>query len=208
MNVGLSTNGAPIENRGRTLPSGMVQRLCREFREAGTDYCIVKTWEEAGPYISRLIKDSGAKLVVKTHLPPTMDIVLESAMKRAGVEVVSEETDHFLDVVKLADVGITSADLAIAEAGAVVLTAKSEAERLVSALPLVHVALLDGGRIVGKVEQAGKHLKTVPKESRKNRVNVVTTFIRGPSRTADIEQTIVLGVHGPHHVHVIILAED
>jgi len=69
-----------------------------------------------------------------------------------------------------------------------------------SLLPETHIAVLEAGRIVATMEQAWDRLR-VERGALPRAVN----FISGPSRTADIEQTVTLGAHGPYRVLIIIV---
>jgi L-lactate dehydrogenase complex protein LldG len=97
------------------------------------------------------------------------------------------------------DVGITTAQAAIAETGTLVLTAENERHRLVSLLPPVHIALVRSGDIYLTIGDVLQRLRGEEKMSR------AITFITGPSRTADIELTLTVGVHGPKELYVIVL---
>lgn len=96
-----------------------------------------------------------------------------------------------------ADVGITEVQWGIAETGTLVLESASERNRLASLVPPAHIALLPRSRIVGTMHDV--LARAAP------RSNQAITFITGPSRTADIELTLVVGVHGPRSLHVIII---
>jgi L-lactate dehydrogenase complex protein LldG len=69
-----------------------------------------------------------------------------------------------------------------------------------SLLPETHIAILPASRIVAGMEDAFALARAEYGELPRT-----TNFISGPSRTGDIEQTIVLGAHGPYRVHVIIV---
>jgi L-lactate dehydrogenase complex protein LldG len=98
------------------------------------------------------------------------------------------------------DVGITMAQAAIAETGTLVLESEKERHRLVSLLPPVHVAIVRSDDICLTIGDALKHLR-----GRESAMSRAITFITGPSRTADIELTLTVGVHGPKELYVIIL---
>lgn len=102
------------------------------------------------------------------------------------------------------DAGLTGAQWGIAETGSLVLVSTDERHRLASLVPPVHVALLRASRILGGLDEA---LETVSSDGPSALARAVT-FITGPSRTADIELTLVVGVHGPRELHVIVLEED
>ncbi len=96
-------------------------------------------------------------------------------------------------------VGVTGAFCAIAETGTLMLLSGPETPATSSLLPETHVAMLDPRRIVATMEDAWDLLR---KEYQ--RPPRAVNFISGPSRTADIEQTVTLGAHGPYRVLVIL----
>lgn len=96
------------------------------------------------------------------------------------------------------EAGITRAQAGIAETGTLVLDSSVEQNRLVSLVPPVHVAILDASRIYATL---GETLSALQNGAE---VSPAITFITGPSRTADIELTLAIGVHGPQEIYVII----
>ena len=97
-------------------------------------------------------------------------------------------------------VGITGCFCAVAETGTLVLLSGPETFASAALLPETHIAIVPASRIVGAMEDA-----FVLARSERGELPRATNFISGPSRTGDIEQTIVLGAHGPYRVHVIIV---
>lgn len=97
-------------------------------------------------------------------------------------------------------VGITGCFCAIAETGTLMLLSGPETYSSAALLPETHIALLPVSRIVGSMEEAFALAK-----QERGELPRATNFISGPSRTGDIEQTIVLGAHGPYRVHVILI---
>jgi L-lactate dehydrogenase complex protein LldG len=97
-------------------------------------------------------------------------------------------------------VGITGCFCAIAETGTLMLCSAPESPATVSLLPETHVAVVPVGRIVAGMEEAWalarRELGALPR---------AVNFVSGPSRTGDIEQTIVLGAHGPYRVHIVLV---
>jgi L-lactate dehydrogenase complex protein LldG len=95
-------------------------------------------------------------------------------------------------------VGITGAYCAVAETGTLMLVSGADTPASVSLLPETHVAVVAASRIVAGLEEAWdlarRELGVLPR---------AVNFVSGPSRTGDIEQTIVLGAHGPYRVHVV-----
>lgn len=96
-------------------------------------------------------------------------------------------------------VGVTDCFCAIGETGTLLLLSSPLTPKLHALLPETHICVVSQSRIVATMEDAFDRLRTergvLPRS---------TFFVSGPSRTADIEQTIVIGAHGPYRVHVII----
>ena len=103
-----------------------------------------------------------------------------------------------------ADIGITGADFAIADTGTLVLLSGPSQPRLTSLLPPVHIAILRKETIVADIHDLFRSLR---KSYEKNYDELCSciSFITGPSRTADIELNLTLGVHGPGRAIVVIV---
>lgn len=97
-----------------------------------------------------------------------------------------------------AELGISSAQAAIAETGSLLLDHRVERHRFVSLLPTTHVALVPLRALVLDLDAA---LAAV----RLGELGPALTLVTGPSRTADIELTLVVGVHGPKALHVVFV---
>ncbi|HEU4711461.1 MAG TPA: lactate utilization protein [Pyrinomonadaceae bacterium] len=96
------------------------------------------------------------------------------------------------------DVGISTAQAAIAETGTLVLDSACERHRLVSLVPPVHIAIVDASSIFRTLGEALAFIY------QNGNISPAVTFITGPSRTADIELTLAIGVHGPQELFVIV----
>lgn len=123
---------------------------------------------------------------------------LEETVKRLteGKKIASPDEPRS-DLFK-SDVGVTGAQAGIAETGTVVLDSSVDRNRLVSLVPPVHIAILDASRIYTTLGETLAALQSG------DEVSPAITFITGPSRTADIELTLAIGVHGPQELYVII----
>jgi len=97
-------------------------------------------------------------------------------------------------------VGVTGCFCAVAETGTLMLLSAPDSPATVSLLPETHIALVDTSRIVATMEDAFALLR-----AERGEVPRAVNFVSGPSRTGDIEQTIVLGAHGPCRVHLILI---
>jgi len=114
-----------------------------------------------------------------------------SVLARCGIYYESVATPD-------AAVGITGAEYALADTGTLVVMSATEA-RLASLLPPVHIAVIESSRILTGLDEL------LIQEPRPGDRTASMVLITGPSRTADIEQILVRGVHGPGEVHVVIL---
>jgi len=95
--------------------------------------------------------------------------------------------------------GISSADYGLADTGSLVMISSREEARLVSLLPPAHIAIVPASKLLTGLDEL---YRTHPKPAD---LSSSMVFITGPSRTADIEQILVRGVHGPGEVHVIVV---
>jgi len=95
-------------------------------------------------------------------------------------------------------VGVTGAFCAIAETGTLMLLSGANTPATTSLLPETHVAIIDPQRIVATMEDAWDLMRKECQQAPR-----AVNFISGPSRTADIEQTVTLGAHGPYRVLLI-----
>lgn len=125
---------------------------------------------------------------------------VSSALSSEGwnrIDVTGDRSD--VDRIASADMGITGADFGLAESGSVVLSHGRGHGRLTSLLPEIHVALLN----VDSIHRTLAHWATGGNYSPDETANLV--IVTGPSRTGDIELELNLGVHGPKHVHVVLI---
>jgi L-lactate utilization protein LutC len=116
---------------------------------------------------------------------------IEVGVKEIGVSPSASELFDY-------DVGISTAQAAIAETGTLMLDSEAERHRLVSLVPPVHIAIVNAASIcltLGEALAAAGHA---------TEISPTITFITGPSRTADIELTLAIGVHGPQELFVIV----
>jgi L-lactate dehydrogenase complex protein LldG len=98
-----------------------------------------------------------------------------------------------------ADAGITSADYALADTGTLVMLSSPAEARLISLLPPVHIAVVPKECVLSGLDELFGILP-LPADQTSSMV-----LITGPSRTADIEQILVRGVHGPGEIHVVVV---
>lgn len=158
----------------------------------GGHCAIVADETEAGEQVGKIVEKLAARRIAISD----SEIVGRLVKPGDGVEVVKNAPVDFLFD---CDLGITSAQWAIAETGTLVLESDMESHRLTSLVPPVHLCVIRAGDIR---QTMGEILELVSRE-----LSRTITFITGASRTSDIELTLAIGVHGPGELHVIVIAD-
>ena len=173
--------------------------LFRQSLEAVDGRCVIANGEsEVAQALTRIISDL-QKTRLRAQRIAISDVPLvERLMHLTDLEIEAMTVAPGAAEIFSFDVGITTAQAGIAETGTLVLDGADERHRLVSLVPPVHIAIIDATRIVATLGEA----LTLLREGKE--ISPVVTFVTGPSRTADIELTLTIGVHGPQELYVII----
>jgi L-lactate dehydrogenase complex protein LldG len=180
----------------------LVQLFCDELEKVGGHVSLAATSAELKNCLERILVREMPGLVAVSDVVATTQADLLNTLAIKILKPVDTEFETYRRELLSAGIGITTADYAIADTGTLILLSGSERHRLVSLLPPVHICLLDSQRIFPNLTQLLTHLHThvysnpSPPQA--------TTFITGPSRTADIEQTLTTGVHGPSRLEVVL----
>lgn len=135
--------------------------------------------------------------VVLVNTPEEADAAVAKLLK--GRIFIRSMASFLREDAAATEVGITSADYALADTGSLVFFSESKESRLLSLLPPCHIAVIDSSKIVASLDDV---LRLRPLPGAESSAMVVIT---GPSRTADIEMRLVRGVHGPGEIHVIVV---
>ena len=189
--IAVSLNG----NRNRSLVE-----YFRESLNNVDGHCMVVAGEDEVVASLREIVSS----LEHTPLHPRRVAVSDDAVVQRLVRQIESQVEEIAvapdaSALFAYDLGVSSAQLAIAETGTLVLQSSQERHRLVSLLPPVHIAIVDADKICETLGEALSKLR--PGESD---LSPAITFVTGPSRTADIELTLAIGVHGPQKLFVIV----
>ena len=180
-------------------PEGREGQGVRTFTErlaaVGAQCSVVRGEAEAAGALAGILSGAGARRVVGSDAPLVQRLLrpLRDRFEMAALDRLSRD-DLFA-----CDVGVTTAQWGIAETGTLVLESARERSRLLSLVPPIHVALLSTRSICASLGDALAHVRQADSHA--------ITFITGPSRTSDIELTLVVGVHGPQTVHVLLLED-
>ncbi|MCW8859213.1 MAG: lactate utilization protein [Deltaproteobacteria bacterium] len=124
---------------------------------------------------------------------------LKAVLKKAGVAVIDSD---FRAEAEQAAAGITGVNFAIADTGSLVLESTAEDIRLATTLPPIQFALLDPEKIVADGMEAVVPMRQLHKRDERNYI----AYITGPSRTADIERVLTIGVHGPKELFIFLVS--
>ena len=178
-----------------------ITRLVDLMTAMKTEVHVVESarWVET---LQELARNRGWKQLLYGPASP-LGSEIETAWKSPGDDVPSlvpyaEPVESFKKELFQIDAGITSTLGGIADVGAIVLWPTEEEPRLMSLVPPVHVAVLDAGQIQNSLAEmmaAQNWADGMPSNA---------LLISGPSKTADIEFTLVFGVHGPKELVLLI----
>jgi L-lactate dehydrogenase complex protein LldG len=176
-----------------------VSRFCQELTAAGGQAHVVADTETAIAAVLGLVRAAAARRVLlgrgavldKLDLPHRLDRTVEvTLVDRLGQTAAR-------DALFAADLGISGVAFLVAETGSVVVQARPDEPRSLSLLPPVHIAVAERSQIVPDLfdlfAALGPDLPSC------------LTVITGPSKTGDIELRLVTGVHGPGHLHVVLI---
>jgi L-lactate dehydrogenase complex protein LldG len=179
-------------------PLSLVESFKKNLEAVNGQCIVVRNELEIVRALTKIITDLQATNLRARRLAVSNAPALQRLVKLIAVEI--DElciTPSVADLFSV-DVGITTAQAAIAETGTLVLDSSRERNRLTSLVPPVHIAIIDAAQIH---ESLGETLSALQRDGE---VSPIVTFVTGPSRTADIELTLAIGVHGPQELYVIV----
>jgi L-lactate dehydrogenase complex protein LldG len=140
-----------------------------------------------------LVTEQNIRKATVWNTPRLKQLKIFTYLSYLGVELISPNSDKH--TIAQCDLGITEADYILPETGTLVLRSSAEKPRAVSLAPRVHLALVHPSMLRPDMHQVFAEAKD----------SHYLVFITGPSRTADIELTVTLGVHGPKNLYVWIM---
>lgn len=167
------------------------QRFCARLEAAGATVARLESINAVAAAIESYLQlagidkklvVSGDSLIAEIEWPPAFEV---ESRTPTGADLV----------------GLTSALCAIAETGTMMLTSGDKRPTSLNFLPDYHIVVLRENQLVTRMEDAWDKLRTSA-----GKMPRTVNFISGPSKTADIEQTVEYGAHGPRCLHVILVA--
>ena len=124
---------------------------------------------------------------------------IQKTLDNAGIPFLSEKADF----AKM-EAGITYCEYLIARLGSIMITSRQTSGRRLNVFPENHIVIAYTSQIVPDLKDALKNIK----EKYINNMPSLISVITGPSRTADIEKTLVMGAHGPKELYVFLIDEE
>lgn len=164
----------------------------QEALETAVSICCSKKGGEGDPFHGDKIKTLAAHGLNEDQFK-----VLEGLCSKNHITLVTDTLRNHGNGI---DMGITFADYAIAETGTLVINSNSEEKRLATMISDIHVALLEVSKVRATALGMSDELEALT-----SKPSSYTAFITGPSRTADIERVLAIGVHGPLELHIVLL---
>ena len=214
---GLSEDLARLEEEAHQLrervtsnQGELVDRLAEVAALRGWQVKRTPDPEEAMAHVQSLAQDQGAERIVRSSQDVFDVVPVDTALTASGVTVTEiahgagRSRDSLRQEIVAAGIGITGVDYAIAETGSAIVLPRAGLSRLVSLVPPVHIALVRPEDVIESLDDLFL-LRKLEYLRNGGDMGRYLNFITGPSRTADIEQTLVVGVHGPKEAHMLVL---
>jgi L-lactate dehydrogenase complex protein LldG len=184
----------PVPARGQLPAAARLELFVAMAKEAACTVARVADPEAVPAVVAEYL--AGENLPAKLRVAPDPAVTDLPWSTRPLLEVSAGRSDGGDEV------SLTPALAGIAETGTLMLTSGAERPTTLNFLPETHIVLLTADQVVGGMEEAWDRLRerygrgVMPRT-----VNLVT----GPSRSADIEQTLQMGAHGPRRLHIILV---
>ena len=184
---------ARIAPRKTGEPEAEIVQLLAEIEKLSGVAQRLASRDELRDALADLVRAEDVKRATLWTTPDLAVWGVAETLKALGVELVSAQADKHL--VAACELGVTGVDAALPETGTLLLRSSPERARVVSLLPRVHLAIFTPSALRADLHQAFADAKDAG----------YSVLVTGPSRTADIELTLTLGVHGPKSLYAWVL---
>jgi L-lactate dehydrogenase complex protein LldG len=197
----------PVTSIEDTSPDGLLERFTAELNRLSGEVFVVDGEDAARDKVVELLKSHHTTQLLAWHFTRIPVRKLRGAIKEAGITITQPDThDEFraemLETVRHAEVGLTGADAVAASTGTLIVSTGPGKGRIPTILPPVHIAVVTLNQFVPRIEDWVAAERANDMATIRSSDNLC--FITGSSRTGDIEQTLVLGVHGPGKLQVVV----
>ena len=214
-----------IKSRSDAERQHLLERLIEMARPINLNVNVVEDEEAAAAAIADLVGNTepewgDEKSVVAWKHPLIERLNLGEALAPRNVpvyltdpgEIEAKDTSgdsarkKIRQLVSVAYLGITSADFCMADTASLVMRTRPGQARSASLVPSIHVAVIYLEQIILDLKELYALLQWDPEVNKEGLTNCMT-FISGPSKTADVEATMVHGAHGPREVYIYVIAK-
>lgn len=181
------------------MATTLVDRFRSEADRANSTVLDLPDWAAVAAHATA--RADGGRVVVAPSLAEAT-LGLEEALRASGADVAVPDDDRDDVAAGVADsaVGIVRGELAVAESGSVLVSEHRLADRTVTMLCRRLIQVVDRDQVVATLDDAAVWLA-----ANLSGVAGFASLMTGPSRTADIERSLTIGVQGPDHVDVVVL---
>ena len=214
-----------IKNRTQAERQQLLDRLIEMAEPINLNVIVLKDPPSVTAAITDLIGDKDPewghqKSVVTWKHPLIESLYLPDALADQNVPVYitelkesdadekfrEKERERLRQHVVDSYIGVTSADFCMAETASLVMRTRSGQARSVSLVPSIHIAVIHLDQIIADLKELYALIQWEPETSGEGLTNCMT-FISGPSKTADVEATMVHGAHGPREVCIYVMTD-
>jgi L-lactate dehydrogenase complex protein LldG len=180
---------------GETLKE-QIELFRQNAENLKAEFCLCSDMNEAIRSVQTLATTNGWKKIGRHHGELT-----EVVARGLGLNEVETDHGYAVDDLESCDAALTECEALVAQTGSVLVSAISAGGRALSVLPPHHVVLARQSQMVPDLSAALQRMQ----EKFKDKFPSFLSFISGPSRTGDIERTLVLGAHGPKKLTILLL---
>jgi L-lactate dehydrogenase complex protein LldG len=188
-----------------------LKRFQEEFERVGGVMHRARTAKNVPEIVAAIAREREASSLVAWS-PGVLGLDLGVSLAAEKITVIAAPAEggeavrrQHRDAAARAGIGVTGADVALAETGTIIVGSGPGRPRTTSLLPETHVAVFDRHRLVESLDQVGVILEALHAADGPD--GGVINFITGPSRTADIELTLTRGVHGPKYIQAVFVED-
>jgi L-lactate dehydrogenase complex protein LldG len=188
-----------IDNQNSVYPihhEGLEMQFASTFSELGGKFVFCEDQAEFIDSFNALIKEKSWSKIV------CWDDNLNRLFANKAINGIT--SNHVIDQIENCHAGITTCEALVARTGTIVLSSALESGRALGIFAPIHIVVAFSSQLVFDLKDAIKSMQSKYPEGLPSLIN----FATGPSRTADIEKTLVVGVHGPKEVYVFFIDES
>lgn len=166
--------------------------FAQEFSKVSGKFVYCENEEDLRSNLVELIKENKWQDIF------CLDAELQNILKESEIPFLSEEANF-----TQTSVGITKCEFLISRLGSIMVSSRQVSGRRLNVFPEIHLVVAGTSQIVPDLKDALKKLQEKYSDNLPSMISVIT----GPSRTADIEKTLVMGAHGPKQLYLFLIDE-